>query len=51
MKFECMQCGGNMLYSLEARKMVCPNCGGEDCYEININGYFYGFEPIKPYCG
>ncbi len=35
MKFECMQCGGNMLYSLEARKMVCPNCGGEDCYEIN----------------
>lgn len=31
MFFRCVNCGGNVIYSPEEKRMGCPYCGGRDC--------------------
>lgn len=31
MRFQCLNCGGNMVFAPDKQKMYCPFCEGEDC--------------------
>lgn len=34
MIYKCVNCGGNVVYSPEKKKMVCPYCDSEDSHEV-----------------
>ena len=34
MIYKCVNCGGNVLYSPEKKKMLCPYCDSEDSHEV-----------------
>ena len=34
MIYRCVNCGGNVVYSPENRRMMCLSCGGFDCQEV-----------------
>jgi len=50
MIFKCKNCGGNVVYSPEKKKMVCPFCDGEDSYSRKDKETSYGLE-VCPECG
>ncbi|MBR1772112.1 MAG: hypothetical protein IJ747_08800 [Lachnospiraceae bacterium] len=39
MIFKCANCGGNVVYSPEKKKMVCPYCESEESQQIQYAGY------------
>ena len=39
MIFKCVNCGGNMVYSPEKKKMHCPYCDSEESQEIQHAGW------------
>ena len=50
MIFKCKNCGGNVVYSPEKKKMVCPFCDGEGDYARKDKETTYGLE-VCPECG
>ena len=45
MIFKCKNCGGNVVYSPERKKMFCPFCESEDSEERQ-DGVIYNAERI-----
>lgn len=48
MIFKCRNCGGNVVYSPEKHKMLCPFCESEESQEVQISS---GAISICPDCG